>query len=467
MKLYYYDETEMKQGPFESDVIRKLAREGGIHRNTILELETGQRRKAANVWWIRFSEISNSNAGIPVSIPVMMPVTDSAAEPDEESAPIIIEMNPNPVPAQEDNDAVVVNETVVIRDAGMTNDVVINNDAAETKVVVIRNDTVDNDVVDNDVVDNDSSVNGAEINDAPAAAGVKDTAEINDAPVAVDVNNAVETSASGAVDVNDSTAASDASEMPESAAVEKAGAVKQSVEINEAAETKKSAEITVAAGAEAAVEVKKAAAAKETAVPNKTAVPNNPVAPRKAAVSKKSVVNNNAVVNCIKALPRLIVFLGISVIIAAAGGAAAAILNDEALFLIPAAAGIFAFVIMLAAVIQCYRFLYYAWKLIPEDIARTKPYKAVGYLWIPFFSFYWEFTAVLGLAEDMNKTLEQRGLKTRVQESTCMIFCLLSIWLLCPGVNAAVLFLMLYYTYAGFRELQKGVTALVKGKDVK
>lgn len=46
---------------------------------------------------------------------------------------------------------------------------------------------------------------------------------------------------------------------------------------------------------------------------------------------------------------------------------------------------------------------YKCWKAVPKEIARTTPGKAVGFLFIPFFNFYWAFVSCMGLAEDLNK----------------------------------------------------------------
>ncbi|MCL2710959.1 MAG: DUF4339 domain-containing protein [Planctomycetaceae bacterium] len=57
---------------------------------------------------------------------------------------------------------------------------------------------------------------------------------------------------------------------------------------------------------------------------------------------------------------------------------------------------------------------YKLWKMIPQDIARTSPGKAVGFCFIPFFNLYWVFIAIMGLATDMNRTLQQRGIQRQV-----------------------------------------------------
>ena len=54
--------------------------------------------------------------------------------------------------------------------------------------------------------------------------------------------------------------------------------------------------------------------------------------------------------------------------------------------------------IVLSCIVQ-----YKCWKAVPKEIARTTPGKAVGFLFIPFFNFYWAFVSYMGLAEDLNK----------------------------------------------------------------
>ncbi len=51
---------------------------------------------------------------------------------------------------------------------------------------------------------------------------------------------------------------------------------------------------------------------------------------------------------------------------------------------------------------------YRCWKAIPADVARTSPGLAVGFLFVPFFNFYWYFVSYLGLAEDSAKALNSK-----------------------------------------------------------
>ena len=70
---------------------------------------------------------------------------------------------------------------------------------------------------------------------------------------------------------------------------------------------------------------------------------------------------------------------------------------------------------------------YHLWKVIPRDIARTTPGKAVGLLFIPLFNLYWAFVSCLGLSKDLNKTLQQRGIQYRVSEGLGLTLCILVI----------------------------------------
>jgi len=81
--------------------------------------------------------------------------------------------------------------------------------------------------------------------------------------------------------------------------------------------------------------------------------------------------------------------------------------------------------IVIAGVVFGCMLQYQLWKLIPADIARTTPGKAIGFCFIPFFNLYWAFVAYKGLGEDMNKTLQQRGIQYQVNEGLGLTFCVL------------------------------------------
>jgi len=80
---------------------------------------------------------------------------------------------------------------------------------------------------------------------------------------------------------------------------------------------------------------------------------------------------------------------------------------------------------VLAGPLHSFFLLYRLWSVIPKDIARTTPGKAVGFSFIPIFNFYWWFVAFWGLAKDMNKALRQRGIQYRVNENIGLLCCIL------------------------------------------
>ena len=84
-------------------------------------------------------------------------------------------------------------------------------------------------------------------------------------------------------------------------------------------------------------------------------------------------------------------------------------------------------------------FLYRAWAQIQDGAARTTPGKAIGYRFIPFFNFYWEFVAVKGLAEDIEHYADARRIAIApISQNLTLSYCILMI---AAGVLSAVPFL--------------------------
>jgi len=80
--------------------------------------------------------------------------------------------------------------------------------------------------------------------------------------------------------------------------------------------------------------------------------------------------------------------------------------------------------------------LYRAWEAIQDGNASTTPEKAIGFLFIPFFNFYWIFRAWYGLAQDYNRYIERHGVSARkLEESLFLAFCILSICSMIPLIN--------------------------------
>jgi len=84
----------------------------------------------------------------------------------------------------------------------------------------------------------------------------------------------------------------------------------------------------------------------------------------------------------------------------------------------------------IAGIIFLFMLLYRLWQLVPAEIARTTPGKAVGFCFIPLFNFYWAFVAFKGLSIDMNKTLQQRGIQYRISDGWLTSFLWAVTWTL-------------------------------------
>lgn len=62
---------------------------------------------------------------------------------------------------------------------------------------------------------------------------------------------------------------------------------------------------------------------------------------------------------------------------------------------------------MFAGTILMFVLLYKLWGVVQDGQAATTPGKAVGFLFIPFYNFYWIFQAYWGLAKDLNRYIKQ------------------------------------------------------------
>jgi hypothetical protein len=59
-----------------------------------------------------------------------------------------------------------------------------------------------------------------------------------------------------------------------------------------------------------------------------------------------------------------------------------------------------------AAILQ-YIMHYKFWQIVQDGFASTTPGKAIGFLFIPYFNFYWIFRSIYGLAIDLNRYIDR------------------------------------------------------------
>lgn len=126
------------------------------------------------------------------------------------------------------------------------------------------------------------------------------------------------------------------------------------------------------------------------------------------------------------------------VVLQAAVGGASAIL------------AVIGFVSVMFAIVYSFICIYRAWSLIQGTTARTTAGRAVAFLFIPFFNFYWLFIAHKGLATDANKYLESKGLNhLKISGGLSLAYCICA---LIPIVNyvSPILFTILVYQWARY-----------------
>ena len=94
---------------------------------------------------------------------------------------------------------------------------------------------------------------------------------------------------------------------------------------------------------------------------------------------------------------------------------------------------------LIAAIVVGYILMYNCWKVVPTNIARTTPGKAVGFSFIPIFHLYWMFVAVYGLGKDLNKALAQRGVRQPVVNEEMLLAALIMIFIPYIGMMSYIL----------------------------
>ena len=79
--------------------------------------------------------------------------------------------------------------------------------------------------------------------------------------------------------------------------------------------------------------------------------------------------------------------------------------------------------ISLVGGITIYVLIYRMWQAIQDGHARTSPGRGVGYMFIPFYNFYWAFQAIWGWAKDFNAYIERHKVETeKVPEELFVMF---------------------------------------------
>jgi hypothetical protein len=117
----------------------------------------------------------------------------------------------------------------------------------------------------------------------------------------------------------------------------------------------------------------------------------------------------------------------------------------------------------IATMVLWYIILYRCWELIQDGNPRTTPGKAVGFLFIPFYNFYWMFVAFPGWAKDVNIYNKVRGYPiANVGADLPTAMCILSLVSIIPYVGyltaiaafVIIIIVMNQYTQTAIRIIQ-------------
>ena len=84
----------------------------------------------------------------------------------------------------------------------------------------------------------------------------------------------------------------------------------------------------------------------------------------------------------------------------------------------------------------CYRYIYRMWSMIQDRDSRTTPGIAVGFLFIPFFTWYWGFQAFWGWAVDYNRFVQKMELDApQMPKGLFLTFAIIRILTWIPVLN--------------------------------
>ena len=127
--------------------------------------------------------------------------------------------------------------------------------------------------------------------------------------------------------------------------------------------------------------------------------------------------------------------------------------------------GVSMVIFAILALIFLYRVLYLAWQSLENyPYSRTTPGRAVGFLFIPFFSLYWQFVAFHGWAQDMNQYIKGRQLPTqkRANEGLMIAHCVLNIGMLIPWLNVILMLPWAIITILCATNLRNTTVAMIR-----
>jgi hypothetical protein len=118
--------------------------------------------------------------------------------------------------------------------------------------------------------------------------------------------------------------------------------------------------------------------------------------------------------------------------------------------------------IIAAVVFQCF-ILHRLWSLVPRAKAQTTPGRAVGFLFIPFFNFYWNLVAFHGLAEALNAETKRASITDKeVNEGLTLTYCILLCCTMIPYLKILASFAAMVIWIISLKQLKDAGVALIE-----
>jgi hypothetical protein len=109
--------------------------------------------------------------------------------------------------------------------------------------------------------------------------------------------------------------------------------------------------------------------------------------------------------------------------------------------------------------------LYKFWGFIQDGEVRTTPGKAVGFLFIPFFNFYWIFPAIHGLSQDMNNYIRTRNIPSNtINEGMALTACILYLCAIIPVVGIICSIVAIVLLILTFKDMKNATIAIIQTK---
>lgn len=121
--------------------------------------------------------------------------------------------------------------------------------------------------------------------------------------------------------------------------------------------------------------------------------------------------------------------------------------------------------IFLAGTLFGYLIIFQCWKAINSKSSPTTPSKAVGFLFIPVFSLYWQFVAIYGLAKEMNRHAKRRRIdEGRVNEALALSYCIVTCTYIIPVLNSLTVIAGFILWIILLNSLRKSAVSILESK---